>query len=429
MLSNFNKRQLRHYITLDRRYAASESAVQVDTPPYGLLSYWLDHQQYTQNRIIFSALVTDNHNDNSVIYRLSVLRLAPYYTFTAPNIITVDMTPCPLLGNIDVNNSKLFTYNVPAAPFMWMYYPLEIDHITNNITDLIITLATPVVRLFKRSQSLTWDVTQNKYLEKSAYIPIGKIKKIKLMDFVFFSNLIGVPASGARLTLLINEYRSNAFQSSLGNYHYIFNTSPATLNTLPFTIGHLEGNQYGGEYVNANMAEFTFDPPVDVKDTLTLTLGLMGVPIFLSSQLTLSRMSFYNPSPDWNSSFQVWIHGEFIYNYVNGKYPTLPNGFYALVSITNFKTDSPKDSAAIAYASALCGFKIDIRQFTQRQFKNTQKPDPIGYSSPFGYLVSLNEIGGQEYPPYPLRDLQGNILSCNMQMSILNCKFEFEISS
>ena len=51
------------------------------------------------------------------------------------------------------------------------------------------------------------------------------------------------------------------------------------------------------KYVNDNIAEFVFEPPVDVKDTLTLTLGVMGMPIGLYDQTDV----FIYPS--WGEGF------------------------------------------------------------------------------------------------------------------------------
>ena len=434
------------YLCLDRRYAASEVTQSVDQLPYGPYSYWIDPAQYVNSYIFFMRLVTNNPADDNAIANLTyhsqdynVKYLIPY-TFTAPNIIVINIVYL-LQGQIDIGKTIIITQNIPSNGSDRKHYPIEIAKAVINANIITFTLATPRVFPVTKALSTTWTVSQNKYRSDSIFIDKKKIKKIKLLDFMFCNWLTTyMPTTSTRLTLLINEYTTNAFQSATGNYHYIFNTDRTLITPnssgpmmVPMTLAHLEGNIYpvdnSRQYVNDNIAEFVFEPPVDVKDTLTLTLGVMGMPIGLYDQtLHISRMQFFVGLIDWNSTFQVWIQGnevlrQFHNNLIQGGLPY----FYCYITIAELiTTELEADAVAITYATSPNGFIMYSKSIIP-WFGSRMPVDPAGYCSPFGYMVSLLQKQGEEYPTYPPHELMGKIVKCTAFMQILNYRCELVI--
>ena len=428
-----------NYVCLDRRYATSEVVQGAQQLPYGPYSYWLDNTKYISARVYFLNFATDNPSDAAAINSLTAY--APYYfglndylyVFIAPNIIRININPLILNGNILVNKITALALCITSSGSDRVIYPLELQNATYAAGFLTLTLAIPKDYPITKSLSTIWTVSQGKYQQDTIFIPLKKIKKIKLLDFLFYSWLTDIiPPTGARYTVLINEYASNAFHSPLGNYHFIFNTdqisNPRNDNIL-VTLAHLEGNIYPVNdtrtYVNDNIAEYQFDPPVDIKDTLTLTLGIMGQPLALNTGLKIARMTFYISMIDWNSSFQVWIQDcDLIRRVFNGFGPPYNSQIYVIINITELITTEPiADAAAIRYATAPNGFLLLIKT-KYSDYGSVQPQDPPGYCSPFGYITSLLKKSGEEYPEYPERELAGNITKCTAVINLLNYRCE-----
>jgi len=431
-----------NYVCLDRRYASSEVIQGTEQLPPGPYSYWLDNTKYNTASIYFLNIVTDNPADAATIayFRLSnsyyadntVTKLP--YVFTAPNILTVNTLGRVLLGNIILNKTAALAYCRPVNGLLQVIYPLDLQSAIYSAGYITLTLSTPRVFPVVKSLSTTWTVSQSKYRENSIFIPIKKIQKIKLLDFLYHNWLTDViPDTGAMFTVLINEYASNAFQSSLGDYHFIFNINnklqtPDNGSSL-VTLAHLEGNIYPVNqtqtYVNDNIAEYQFDPPVDIKDTLTLTLGIMGRPLALNTGIHIYHMKFYVSLIDWKSNFQIWIQGnDLIRKLLNGFSSSSITNVTSFITITELTTTMPdQDAQGIKYATAPNGFILYFK--TKYNISGSQQPqDPAGYSSPFGYITSLLQKSGEEYPTYPVKELQGNIITCKAFLNILNYRCE-----
>lgn len=427
-----------NYVCLDRRYATSEVVQGAQQLPYGPYSYWLDNTKYISARVYFLNFATDNPSDEAAInlltYHTPYFGLITYsYVFIAPNIIRININPLILNGNILVNKITALALCITSSGVDQVIYPLELQNVTYAAGFLTLTLAIPKDYPITKSLSTIWTVSQGKYQQDTIFIPLKKIKKIKLLDFLFYSWLTDIiPPTGARYTVLINEYTSNAFHSPLGNYHFIFNTdqinNPRNDNIL-VTLAHLEGNIYPVNdtrtYVNDNIAEYQFDPPVDIKDTLTLTLGIMGQPLALNTGLKIARMTFYISMTDWNSSFQVWIQDcDLIRRVFNGFGPPYNPQIYVIINITELITTEPiADAVAIRYATAPNGFLLLIKP-KYSNYGSVQPQDPPGYCSPFGYITSLLKKFGEEYPEYPERELAGHIVKCTAVINLLNYRCE-----
>ena len=425
-----------NYICLDRRSATYER-VQITEPlPHGLLSYWLDPALYESAEIYFVNFVTDDAQDAAEIEYLTS-HTSDYgttttwaYQFVEPNIITVDIGSRVIYGQINPSKTTAITYNAGVDGNNRMIYHIDIQTATyaNNIITL--TISPPKPNPPANSLSLQWTVSQSKYRTDSVYVAVPRIKKIKLADFIFCDWLLDyIPGTGARYTLLINEYAGDSFHSAAGNYHFIFNTQGIQAPNIgsfyraPYTVAHLEGNRYGSsEFVFDNIGEYEFNSPVDIKNTLTVTLGIQGAPLALKSGFDIHNMSFWASVNNYNSNFQIWIKSDLMRQIVNGLLTI--NLVQSVVYITELTTNEPElDAQAIKYATSPNGF-VFMTKTQDIYYGLPQRLDPAGYQSPFGYMASLKPKYGEEYPAYPPRELCGKILTCRASFGLLNFRVE-----
>ena len=431
-----------NYVCLDRRYASSQVIKSADQLPYGLFSYWLSEAKYNTTTIYFLNFATDSPTDAAAIayftyhnsyYADNTVTKLPY-VFVEPNKLIVNTLGRTLNGNIILSQTTALAYCRPVNGFSQVIYPLNLQSATYAAGFITLTLSAPRLFSVVKSLSTIWTVSQDKYRSDSVFIPLKKIKKIKLQDFMFYNWLTDtVPDTGAQMTILINEYATNAFQSAAGNYHFIFNIDnklqPPDNLGIPVTLAHLEGNIYPVSstrtYVNNNIAEYEFNPPVDIKDTLSITLGVLGVPLPLNAGLYISHMKFYVSLFDWNSNFQIWIQdNDLIRRIVNGLLSPSMTSMTSLITITELTTTNMiLDKPAITYATSPNGFIL----FNKTKYNITggvQPQDPDGYCCPFGYIASLGKKSGEEYPPYPVNEFVGQIVTCKAFLNLLNYRCE-----
>jgi hypothetical protein len=425
-----------NYVCLDRRFASYERAQISEPLPYGPLSYWLDPALYQSAQIYFVNFVTDDARDAGEIGYLTshdynYINTTKFtYQFVAPNIITVDLGHRVIYGQIDVNKTTAITYNAGVDGNNRMIYPINIQTATYANHTITLTIRQVNPSPLAGALSLQWIVSQSKYRTDSVYVALPRIKKIKLADFIFCDWLLDtIPASGARYTLLINEYASDSFHAAAGNYHFIFNTqaiqAPNINDTYraPYTAAHLEGNRYADSgFIYDNIGEYVFNSPVDIKDTITVTLGIMGAPLALKSGFDIQNMTFWASVNNYNSNFQVWIKSDLMRQIVNG---LLTSGqVQSVLYITELTTSQPElDARAIRYATSPNGF-VFMTKTQEINYGLPQRADPAGCQSPFGYMAALAPKSGEEYPPFPVRELCGRVLTCRASFGLLNFRAE-----